>query len=156
MKNLGLIPLRNFAVVDGDKNIYRSAQPMYEYEYEWMKKNLGIDTIVNLRAESRHDNHVGRGLKVINFDVEDHNPPTLEQADKFMKLVNDNGGKLLFHCEHGHGRTSTFCILARLALGWTLEKAFAEEEHKFHYQFNHKFQREFLQKHFGKKEAANA
>lgn len=39
MRNLGLIPLRNFGIVDERLGLYRSAQPMYNYEYPWMRKN---------------------------------------------------------------------------------------------------------------------
>lgn len=49
MKNLGLVPLRNFAVIDQHKKIYRSAQPLQEEEYDWMHKVLGVKTIVNLK-----------------------------------------------------------------------------------------------------------
>ncbi len=148
MKNIGLVPLRNFGEVS--EGVYRSAQPEYSYEYNWIKDHLGVDTIINLRSESRHDDKMKDyfGFNVVNINVNDHNPPTLEQAKQFMELIKNNKGKILFHCEHGHGRTSTFCILARIAMGWTLKAAMAEEENKFHYQFKHEHQKEFLEKHF--------
>lgn len=149
MKNLGLVPLKNFGIVDPVNGIYRSAQPEYFYEYDYIKEFLGVDTIINLRAESRHDNKfTGLGFEVINIDVKDHYPPTIKQARDFIKLVKSKKGKILFHCEHGHGRTSTFCILARIAMGWGLKAAIAEEENKFHYRFRHAHQLEFLEKYF--------
>ena len=58
MSNLGLIPVRNFGILDEVKGLYRSAQPMYGYEYEWLKNVLNVKTIVNLRSESNHDTNV--------------------------------------------------------------------------------------------------
>jgi protein tyrosine/serine phosphatase len=148
MKNLGLVPVRNFGILDHKKGLYRSAQPMYGYEYEWLKNVLGIKTIVNLRAESNHDGNVAvkHGINVINFLVEDHKIPNEGQIKLFMDTIKDDSHyPLLFHCEHGHGRTSTFCVLARLAMGWTLDEALNEEREKFHYQFKYKVQIDFLE-----------
>lgn len=152
---LGLIPLRNFAMVDKKKGLYRSAQPMYGYEYEWLKNKLGINTIVNLRSELNHDSTMLKSLtskigdiEVITFDVPDHCTPTLKQAKEFIDLIK-NRKNVLFHCEHGHGRTSTFCVLSRIAMGWTLEDALREEAIVFGYQFRHPKQLDFLRKNFG-------
>jgi protein-tyrosine phosphatase len=156
-KNLGLVPLRNFAIVEANDKyaIYRSAQPMYGYEVKWMNRMLGLDYVVNLRAESDYDESLikqfSKKTQVHKVNVPDHHEPTLQQAERFMEFISDcikQGKKVLFHCEHGHGRTSTFCILARLAMGWTLDKAIKEEEQKFHYSFKHPAQIEFLKKHF--------
>lgn len=146
-KSLGLVPLMNFAIVDEDKEIYRSAQPILNYQYGWLKEMLNLKTIVNLRSEASIDsNHAERaGIKVVEFKVPDHHEPTEEQALEFMKLVKDESNfPLLFHCEHGHGRTSTFCVLLRLAQGWTLDDAMKEETEKFHYKFRHQTQLNFL------------
>lgn len=145
---LGLIPLRNFAMIDNEKNIYRSAQPMYHYEYEWLKNKLGVGTIVNIRSESKHDDNMNvEGFNVIDFNVPDHCVPSLKDAHRFMGLIR-NGKNILFHCEHGHGRTSTFCVLARLAMGWTLDEALTEETIGFGYNFRHPEQLEFLKTNF--------
>jgi tyrosine-protein phosphatase SIW14 len=151
MKNLGLVPLRNFGIVDESLGLYRSAQPMYNYEYAWMRKNLGIKTIVNLRSESKHDDNLGRGqgFKVIDFLVPDHKSPTKEQINDFMNIIKDSSNfPLLFHCEHGQGRTSTFCIASRIAMGWTLKEALDEENNVFKYTFKHKEQIDFLNETF--------
>lgn len=148
---LGLIPVRNFAVVDEKNGLFRSAQPLYQYEYEWLKKVAGIDVIVNLRSESGHDEYFApnHGMEVKRFMVKDHNEPTQEQANEFICFIQNciaSGKKVLFHCEHGHGRTSTFCVLARLAQGWNLEDALKEETDVFHYSFKHMAQVDFLNK----------
>ena len=145
----GLVPIRNFAIVDENKRLYRSAQPMYRYEYEWLRNKLGLSHIVNLRSESSHDNMFApaNGIEVKTIAVPDHKVPTVEQAQDFIEFVQNNEN-ILFHCEHGHGRTSTFCVLARIATGWTLEDAIKEELEVFGYEFKHPAQLEFLQSNF--------
>jgi protein tyrosine/serine phosphatase len=151
--NLGLIPIRNFGVVS--ENLYRSAQPMYSYEYQWLKKVLGLQTIINLREELNHDksmiNGLNLGIETITIPVIDHKAPTVEQAEKFMALVRNRepNAPLLFHCEHGHGRTSTFSVLAKMALGQTLEQALEDEKDKFHFEFKHKAQEDWLREFRG-------
>lgn len=150
---MGLFLLRNFAVIDENKGLYRSAQPEYSYEYKWLKDTAQIDKIINLRKESNHDQFFAPtfGIQVSDYKVPDHEVPTLEQAKNFIDEIKasvKNNQKVLIHCEHGHGRTSTFCVLARIATGWDLKEAITEEENKFHYSFQHEVQKEFLLNNF--------
>lgn len=144
MKELGLVPLRNFAQVD--ENIYRSAQPEYGYEWRWLKNVLDIGLIVNLRSESEQSEHGAKmiGAGYVHYPIKDHLPPTQAQAEAFMELIRTTNKPILFHCEHGQGRTSTFCILARMAKGMSYEDAIKEEKDRFHYEFHHPAQLEFL------------
>ncbi len=152
MQELGLIPLRNFALVDKERGWYRSSQPLYKKEFKWLHKVVGIKTIINLRSEAKIDHKYAKhfGINVIDINVPDGHPPRLPQAKRFIDLMNSLEGPVLIHCKHGHGRTSTFCVLARIATGWTVERAIAEEKKKFHYGFKHAHQEEFLIKHFKK------
>lgn len=139
--NLGLIPIRNFGIVLPE--VYRSAQPLYNSDYKWLIK-IGVRKIINLRAESRHDRMAKRlGLKVINISVPDHFTPTKSQIDRFRKHI---GKGVLFHCAHGHGRTSTFSVITHMLNGKTAKEAIVVEFLKYGYQFRHKKQLEFLQK----------
>jgi protein-tyrosine phosphatase len=148
MKNIGLVPLQNFAQLNN--NLYRCAQPLYDYQYQWLKEVLNIKTIINLRDENHHDDNYGikYGINVINIDVPDHKTPSKEQCEQFMNIIKNNKEPLLIHCEHGHGRTSTFCVLARLAEGWNVNEAIKEEEEKYHYNFKHHSQKQFLINNF--------
>lgn len=148
--NLGLIPIRNFAHIAD--NIYRSAQPLYAYEYEWLRDVLELTYVVNLRYESKHDNIYSPscGIKVVSFPVKDKGTPTLQQAKEFIRFIKDAKGKVLIHCEHGHGRTSTFCVLAQIAKGMELSQALEEEKRRFHYAFKHDVQKDFLISNFSK------
>lgn len=148
--NYGLVPIRNFGVVNVPAKIYRSAQPYYDYEYAWLKNTLGLETIISLRTELNHDIKSGLAAKydintVLTFEVKDHFPPTKKQADDFIQLVKGLAGSpLLFHCEYGHGRTSTFSCLAKMALGMTVDQAVVDEKERFHYEFRHPAQEEWL------------
>lgn len=139
-----LIPIKNFAVVQEGK-LYRSAQPMYSYEYKWLA-DKGIKILVNLREEEQHDQKFAEkyGMKVVQVDVKDHFPPSTEQTNDFIKLVKNSTEPILFHCEHGRGRTSTFCVLARIATGWTVDDAVKEEQDRFGYVFQHQKQLDYL------------
>ncbi len=157
ISEFGLIPLHNFGVVSKKHNIYRCAQPLNSREYIWLKEMLNIRTIVNLRAESHHDDMWAPkyDIQVYDIPVKDHDVPTKEQADQFISFIRLGAMKevkgqspVLIHCEHGHGRTSTFCVLAKLALGSTLKKALDEESKKFHYAFNHYVQTQFLSDYY--------
>src|SRR5689334_4109101 len=116
---LGLIPLRNFGHITN--NVFRSAQPIEPYEYAWIKNVLKIDMIINLREELDHDSGQCKqfGIEAVTVKVKDHFPPTDEQAKEFINLLKKNKSKrILIHCEHGHGRTSTFSVLSKVANGW--------------------------------------
>lgn len=146
----GLVPIRNFAIVDEQRGLYRSAQPIYSYEYVWLK-NLGIKTIINLRAESDIDNKKAPkvGINVVNVRVKDHYIPTKEQVQVFIDTLKDESNyPLIFHCQHGHGRTSTFCMLARMVMGWSHEQALKEETETYQYHFRYQPQIEFLKQVF--------
>lgn len=143
MKNLGLIPLRNFGkVVDG---VYRSAQPLYGYEYEWIRDTLGVKHIVNLRSESSHDDDFSKfGLGVLHINIADHHCPTMEQVHEFIEFIKKIESPVLIHCAHGRGRTSIFSVLTKIAKGWPLHKALLDEHTRFHHVWKHPHQLEFL------------
>ena len=146
IKDIGLIPLSNFGQVNSDHAIFRCAQPLFPYQYEWLKKVLGIDMVVNLRSEKDVDSRLGipAGLSTVTISVPDHHAPTEKQALDFIKFIRNQKGSIVIHCEHGHGRTSTFSVLAKIALGMTLDEAIEDEHVRFHYEFRHKEQEEFL------------
>jgi protein tyrosine/serine phosphatase len=64
--------------------------------------------------------------------VVDNSVPTDAQSLEWLNLCADATARPLFvHCQSGHGRTSTFCILLRLAQGRKLEDAIDEEVKHF-------------------------
>lgn len=150
MKNVGLIPLRNFDVIDEEHQFYRSAQPLYGYEYQWLSRVLNIRHLINLRKERDETLSIPADLdmNVYNLEVKDHCAPDLKQVKRYMELVKYLKGPTLIHCEHGHGRTSTFSVLTKIAFGMTLDEALKDEKERFHYQFTHHHQEEFLTEYY--------
>lgn len=150
-RDLGLVPLINFGRVVAKSTgiIYRSAQPEYAYQYNWLANNMNKLKLVNLRSEAEIDRRYATfpHLQYKQIPVVDHQPPTIEQAVEFMEDVRDYKGDMLIHCAHGHGRTSTFSVLAKVALGWTLQEAMEDEHKRFHYEFRHHAQEEWLYDH---------
>lgn len=145
MKNLGLVPLMNFAQVD--EYVFRSAQPHYAFQYDWLRNKLGIEILVDLRKESDLDERVGieHGFDVFELRIPDHHAPTLEQTQQFREFYEAHKDKkILIHCAHGQGRTTTFCVIVRLIQGWSLEDALREQSEVYGYHFKHKEQLEFL------------
>ena len=142
-----LVPIRNFGQLNA--NLYRSAQPMYKYEYEWLVRELVLEKIVNLRSELNHDHMFAEplGIEVVQIPFPDHKPPTNSQAREWQKLVKENKVPMLFHCEHGHGRTSTMSVLAKMALGDSLEQALRSEKEDFGYEFKHQEQIDWLKEY---------
>lgn len=161
MSNLGLVPLVNFGEIV--PNLYRSAQPQYKYQYNWLIHTLEVQRIINLRAESDMDDRwiwtldggfsgYPTTIQPITIAVPDHKPPTIEQARSYMAWLRNDGGNLegidtktLIHCQHGHGRTSTFSVLSKIALGMSMEDAIKDERDRFHYEFKHAEQLNWLE-----------
>lgn len=141
--SLGLIPIRNFGILQD--RLYRSAQPMYGYEYAWLKNMLGLKHIISLRSECFHDEYLApmHDIKVTSITVKDHFPPENDHIKQFLDVIKKNE-PTLFHCEHGHGRTSTFSVIAKMRNGMSVEEAIQHEKDFFHYEFKHKAQEEFL------------
>lgn len=141
-----LNPLRNFAHLEGS-HLYRSAQPIYDYEFRFIKKELGITHILNLRSEINIDRKFAHkyGIHAHTISVADHHPPMLHQALSFIHFISFVRTPILFHCEHGRGRTSTFAVIARIGFnGWSLERSLKEEKDVFGYDFQHPVQLEWL------------
>ncbi|MGH7330679.1 MAG: protein-tyrosine phosphatase family protein, partial [Polyangiaceae bacterium] len=86
----------------------------------------GIRLVVNLRKN--HDEaadierHAPR-LTSLRIPVRNDRAPSDEQAEKWLALCEAARGQLpiYVHCHEGHGRTSVFCGLVRIAQGWDLE-----------------------------------
>jgi len=125
----------------------RSAQPK-PAGYAWLADH-DFDLIVNLRIhdESKALQKCADRLESVHIPIKNDFAPTFEQAMRWLAICKANRSfhRLLVHCNVGEGRTSTFCALARIAQGWTLEDAIAEQ-HAFGFQpgGEHKEQAVFL------------
>ena len=137
VESLKLLAVRNYALLE--PGLHRGAQPIDPFEYRWLAR-LGVKRIVNLRAEaigSDEVNSKGEGaFQFVRVPIVDDTAPTTAQADQFVALVRDKV-PMFWHCHHGHGRTSTMSVLARLVRTptWTLDQAIAEESTRFGFTF---------------------
>lgn len=107
----------------------RGAQPRAE-QYRWLAEQ-GFQIVVSLRSkqEERGIERAAPQLLAVAIPVEDHHAPTDEQALKWLRFCAcvENRTKMYVHCRQGHGRTSVFCALVRLAQGTDLSVALAED-----------------------------
>jgi len=161
----GLVAVRNFAEVEPQR-IFRGAQPLEWWEFAWLANQLGVKTFVDLREESYYDRRmiadllakqrVPTDVNAIRVPVTDDKPPTIDQANQFADLVRNLKEPMFFHCSHGHGRTSTFNVIARLAQGWSLDQAIAEERDTYGYEFRIPSQVEFLKSYAAQQKELDA
>ena len=107
--------------------------------FKWLADQRFV-TVVNLRSEDDTESYVdaGLGLTHVRFSVEDNAAPTLDQAKDWLTLCADAARRPIFvHCQSGHGRTSTFCILVRLAQGKKLSDAIDEQATRYGFKPKH-------------------
>lgn len=102
--------------------------------------DTAFTTVVNLRAEDNTESFLTKdlGLQCHYIPVSDNVAPSDAQAFEWLNLCADSAARPIFiHCQSGHGRTSTFCILLRLAQGRKLEDAIDEEVRHFGFKPEH-------------------
>lgn len=119
----------------------------------------GVHFIVNLRTRDEAETvlRVTRRAQPVHVPVVNDKAPTQEQALRWLDLCAAHAPDRTFfiHCHAGHGRTSTFAILVRLAQGAALEQAFEEEKvYGFDPEGEHAGQAQFL-RDFARRRAAN-
>ncbi len=104
--------------------------------YRWLAKN-GITTLVDLRTrdERDRDDPVAMKLEFVHIPVENDEAPEDAQSMEWLRLCASSAEnkKIYVHCKQGEGRTSMFCVLARLAQGRDLRSAM-EEQRRFGFE----------------------
>lgn len=112
-----------------NKNFFRGGQPD-EGGVEWLREN-GIKTTIDLRGGDRGNqwNEVDfTGLNHQKIDIPDFHPPTFEQVEKAIELIDDPKNHPVFlHCKAGVGRTGTVTACWRVAHGMSAEEALKKE-----------------------------
>jgi protein tyrosine/serine phosphatase len=124
-----LAELPNFSKVSD--RLYRGAQPTEEGFRKL--KELGITTVINLRAEDElglgEKETVERlGLRYHNVGLPGLSRPTDEQVARVLAIIDaSEDGPVFIHCRRGSDRTGTIVAVYRISHeGWTGEKALAE------------------------------
>lgn len=122
------IYIKNFGQVD--ERLYRGAQPLELDVYTQLEK-LGINTVINLRdnPDPREKEFAfSAGMVFINIPIVGGNPPTHEQAEMFMDIINNPlSGKVFVHCKGGRHRTGAMCAVYRFEkYHWVFDEVYAE------------------------------
>ena len=149
-----LVAVRNFAEVE--PGIYRGAQPLEWWEFDWLVKERGVRRFIDLRAESKFDSkmigelmarHDDKDLRFTQYPVVDNQAPTVLQAERFLEEVRENQRDdvgTFFHCSHGRGRTSTFAAILTIDHHATAKQAMQLEADLYGYTFRNQPQIDFL------------
>jgi protein tyrosine phosphatase (PTP) superfamily phosphohydrolase (DUF442 family) len=100
-------------------------------------RELGIDTIVNLRGTSdrtRAEAAEARalGLNYFNVSLPNWGRPQDERVERILLIINaPQNGRVFVHCKDGVDRTGTIVALHRITRqGWTTSDALAEAEQR--------------------------
>ena len=124
---LSNIGIDNFGRVN--PNYYRGAQPVGR-DYTDLAA-FGVKTVIDLTSDGEAGEPEmvkGAGMKFYRIPMTTHVPPTAEQLEQFLKLVNDSANQPVFvHCQGGRHRTGVMTAVYRMtANGWAADQAFAE------------------------------
>lgn len=131
------VSIKNFGKVTD--HYYRGSQPTKE-EFGQLKK-LGIKTIIDLRKDNVREEAgwvKALGMQYVNIPLKSSVPPTDEQTDYFLSLVNNpSNWPVYIHCKGGRHRTGALTAIYRITQqGWTADQAFEEMKE---YDFNSGF-----------------
>ena len=133
------IQIKNFGCIN--ENFYRGAQPNAQ-DYEDLAA-MGVKTIIDLqRDETTPEQGLveAQGMKFYRIPMSDKSHPAAEQADLFLKIVNDPANQPVFvHCAGGRHRTGAMSAIYRITHdGWSADQAFLEMKHyDFEYGMGH-------------------
>lgn len=133
------IQIKNFGCIN--KTFYRGAQPR-EQDYADLAA-MGIKTIIDLQRDDKSAEQAtveGHGMKFFRIGMSDRNQPTAEQAEQFLKLVNDPANQPVFvHCAGGRHRTGAMSAIYRITHdGWSADQAYQEmKRFDFEYGMGH-------------------
>jgi len=107
-------------------NLYRAAQPSAKAFQEY--ENFGIKTVINLRSKNSDRKYLkgGSALNLIEtpmkaWDIGD------DEVIAVMRLIKNEPGPILVHCQHGADRTGLMMAMYRLVFqNWTKAEALDE------------------------------
>jgi protein tyrosine/serine phosphatase len=127
--------------------------------YKWLAARA-FKTVVNLRSHdvAQSVRNSSNDLEPIHIPVTNNRAPANEQTLQWLQICSSRPMRPIFvHCNAGEGRTSTFCALVRIAQGWPVDSAIAEQlifgfdpdgEHKKQAQFLQRFEQRKLHKKY--------
>ncbi|SRR6266404_2045363 len=133
------IQIKNFGCIN--EALYRGAQPK-ERDYADLAA-IGVKTIIDLQRDGKGGEQAlveAQGMRFYRIGMSDKSEPSTEQADLFLKLVNDPANQPVFvHCAGGRHRTGAMSAIYRITHdGWSADQAYQEMKHyDFEYGMGH-------------------
>ena len=133
------IQIKNFGCIN--EKFYRGAQPR-EKDYADLAA-MGVKTVIDLQregADSEQSLVEGQGMKFYRIPMSDKSRPAAEQAELFLKIVNDPENQPVFvHCAGGRHRTGAMSAIYRMTHdGWSADQAYLEmKQYDFEYGMGH-------------------
>lgn len=105
---------------------------------------LGVKTVIDLQADGDNIDEPrlveSAGMRFYRIPMTTHVPPTSEQLETFLGIVNDPVHQPVYvHCAGGKHRTGVMTAVYRMEHdGWTADQAFREmKQYKFGLDFLH-------------------
>jgi protein tyrosine/serine phosphatase len=130
---LAAITIDNFGVIND--TYYRGSQPRNRTDYERLAA-LGVKTVIDLQADYATQNYArteeadvrAAGMKFKRFPMTTHTPPSAQQLEAFLKLVNDPVSQPVYvHCKGGKHRTGMMTAVYRMTKdAWSADRAYQE------------------------------
>ena len=152
------INIDNFGKMD--EHFYRGSRPKPE-EFKKLAA-MGIKTVIDLTDNSREREEPAveaAGMHYVNIPIVDKSYPTMEQANEFLKVVNDpNTGKFYLHCAGGRHRTGVMGAVYRFNHDhWNYDQAYAEmKDYDFYTSNGHGKQLDFVNDYWQQFQAKQA
>ena len=121
--------IENFHQVD--QSLYRGAQPTADgYRY---LRSIGIKLVIDLReydqrSVAEEKQVTAAGMRYVNVPMSGLTPPTSEQINKVLDLMEDpSAGPVFVHCKRGADRTGAVVAAYRIEHdSWDNNRALAE------------------------------
>lgn len=133
------VQIKNFGCIN--ENFYRGAQPK-DKDYADLAA-MGVKTVIDLQRDGSSAEQAlveAQGMKFFRIPMSDKNQPSGDQAELFLKIVNNPENQPVFvHCAGGRHRTGAMSAIYRITHdGWSADQAFEEMKHyDFEYGMGH-------------------
>ncbi|MGE0129869.1 MAG: tyrosine-protein phosphatase [Blastocatellales bacterium] len=150
--------VKNFGKLND--HIYRGGQPDDD-EYGQLAA-LGIKTVIDLREEPEkyaRRSAQSAGLQYINMRLNAKRPPTTQESDQFLQVVNDqNNWPVFVHCAGGRHRTGVLLAVYRMEMdGWNARQAYGEmKDFKFYSRWGYGDMKDYVFDYYSRMTAKRA
>jgi protein tyrosine phosphatase (PTP) superfamily phosphohydrolase (DUF442 family) len=114
-----------FEIVKVNDRLYRSAQPEDDEDFAKMAAE-GIEVVVSVDGAIPDVEGAARhGIRYVHLPIGYDGVPH-QRVLEITRLMQEEDGKILFHCHHGKHRGPAACAVAMRAMGASAEETTAE------------------------------